>query len=79
MAIFNHLLANANKWLNMAILWELALLALIVYAPFMHTAFNTFSLPLNDLIIVAVLAFTVIPVLETAKWMERKGWFGELA
>ncbi len=69
----------ANKWLNLAIMWELGLLALIVYLPFMHAAFNTFSLPLNDLLIIAGLALTVVPVLETAKWMERKGWFGSMA
>ncbi|MBM3151869.1 MAG: cation-translocating P-type ATPase [Chloroflexi bacterium] len=69
----------ANKWLNLAVLWEMGLLALIVYLPFMHAAFETFSLPLVDLAIIAALSLTVIPVLETAKWMERRGWFGKLA
>jgi len=23
-------------------------------------------------------ALTIVPVLETAKWMERRGWFGPL-
>lgn len=68
----------ANKWLNLAILWELGLLALVVYLPFFQTPFGTFSLPLSDLVIVVALAFTVSPVLEVAKWMERRGWFGEL-
>jgi len=68
----------ANKWLNFAILWELALLALVVYLPLLQTPFGTFSLPLIDWVIVVALAFTVSPVLEVAKWMERRGWFGEL-
>ena len=68
----------ANKWLNLAILWELALLALVVYLPLLQTPFGTFSLPLIDWVIVVALAFTVSPVLEVAKWMERRGWFGEL-
>ncbi len=68
----------ANKWLNIAILWELALLALIIYLPFLHEPFGTFSLPLVDWAIVITLAFTVSPVLELAKWMERRGWFGKL-
>ena len=68
----------ANKWLNMAILWELALLALIIYVPFLHKPFGTFSLPLVDWAIVIALAFTVSPVLELAKWMERRGWFGKI-
>jgi P-type Ca2+ transporter type 2C len=69
----------ANKWLNLAIVWELTLLALIVYLPFLHAAFNTFSLPWEDVVIVLSLAITVVPVLEIAKWMARKGWFGSMA
>jgi P-type Ca2+ transporter type 2C len=68
----------ANKWLNLAILWELLLLSLIVYLPVLHPIFGTFSLPLMDWIIVFFLAVTVIPVLELGKWMERNGWFGRL-
>ena len=68
----------ANKWLNLAILWELGLLALVVYLPLLQKPFGTFSLPLSDWVIVVALAFTVSPVLELAKWMERRGWFGEL-
>jgi len=68
----------ANKWLNVAILWELALLGLIVYLPFLHEPFGTFSLPLVDWVIVVALALTISPVLEIAKWMERRGWFGKL-
>ena len=29
-------------------------------------------------LITVVLAFTVSPVLELAKWLERHGWFGRL-
>ncbi len=68
----------ANKWLNIAILWELLLLGLIVYVPFLHDAFSTFSLSLVDWAIVVGLALTVSPLLELAKWMERRGWFGKM-
>jgi Ca2+-transporting ATPase len=68
----------ANKWLNLAILWELGLLALVIYLPVLQTPFGTFGLPLIDWVIVVALAFTVSPALEVAKWMERRGWFGEL-
>ncbi|HEY3473882.1 MAG TPA: HAD-IC family P-type ATPase, partial [Anaerolineales bacterium] len=67
----------ANKWLNLAIVWELLLLSAIVYLPFLHTVFGTFSLPLVDWLIVIALAVTVVPVLEIGKWMERRGWFGK--
>ncbi|MFN2511719.1 MAG: cation-translocating P-type ATPase [Pyrinomonadaceae bacterium] len=68
----------ANKWLNLAILWELVLLGLIVYVPFLERTFGTFGLTLRDWIIIIAAAFTVSPVLELAKWMERRGWFGKL-
>lgn len=69
----------ANKWLNLAILWELALLGLILYVPLLERIFGTFELPLVDWLIIVGAALTVSPVLELAKWMERRGWFGELS
>lgn len=68
----------ANKWLNWAILWEVVLLVIIIYVPFLHDAFGTFYLPLVDWAIVVALAFTILPVLELTKWMERRGWFGKM-
>jgi len=64
----------ANKWLNWAVLWELALLALIVYLPFLQEPFGTFPMSSRDWIIALAVAFTVSPVLEAVKWMERRGW-----
>jgi Ca2+-transporting ATPase len=69
----------ANRWLNRAILWELALLALIVYLPVLHEPFGTFALPVVDWAIVVGVSLTILPVLETVKWMERRGWLGTLA
>jgi Ca2+-transporting ATPase len=66
----------ANKWLNLAVGWELILLVLIVYLPFLHEAFSTYALPWLDWVIIAGLSVTIVPVLEVAKWMVRK-WLGE--
>ncbi|MDQ5853262.1 MAG: cation-translocating P-type ATPase, partial [Chloroflexota bacterium] len=66
----------ANKWLNLAIVWELALLAAIIYLPVLHVPFGTFSLPPIDWLITIGVAATISPVLEFVKWMERRGWFG---
>jgi Ca2+-transporting ATPase len=66
----------ANKWLNMAVSWETVLLVLIVYLPFLHEAFSTYALPLMDWLIIGGLSITIVPVLEIAKWFERRGWFG---
>ncbi|HKS27117.1 MAG TPA: calcium-translocating P-type ATPase, SERCA-type [Pyrinomonadaceae bacterium] len=68
----------ANKWLNIAILWELVLLSLIIYVPYLHDMFDTYSLTLRDWLIIIGLAATVSPVLELVKWMERRGWLGQI-
>lgn len=68
----------ANRWLNLAILWELLLLVLIVYVTFLHRFFGTFSLTTVDWGIIIGLAFSVLPILEIAKWMVRREWFGKL-
>jgi len=61
----------ANKWLNLAVLWEIALLAIIVYAPFLREPFSTFSLSPVDWCIVTAAALTISPVLELTKWWQR--------
>jgi len=68
----------ANKWLNIAIFWELALLLAILYVPFLQKLFDTFPLSGVDWLIIGGAAFTVVPVLELAKFLERRGVFGEL-
>jgi Ca2+-transporting ATPase len=68
----------ANRWLNMAVAWELLLLAIIVYVPFFHRPFGTFSFAPADWMLTVALAFSIVPVLEAVKWMARRGWFGEL-
>jgi Ca2+-transporting ATPase len=67
----------ANRWLNLAIVWELLLLAGVVYLPFMHKPFGTFSLPLLVWPVLLGVAVTIIPVLEAAKWAVRRGWIRE--
>jgi Ca2+-transporting ATPase len=69
----------ANRWLNLAVAWEVALLILIVYVPFLQRAFGTFSFSFYDWLLTVVLAFSIVPVLEAVKRMRRRGWFGESA
>ena len=65
-----------NKWLNIAIVWEIALLAVIVYTPALQPSFHTFSLGGFDWLLVVLLAATIFPVLELTKaffrWRERQ-------
>jgi P-type Ca2+ transporter type 2C len=65
-----------NKWLNLAILWELLMLALVINVPFLQDAFGTMSLSAEEWLRVVGLAFLIVPVLEAAKWMVRRGWVG---
>jgi Ca2+-transporting ATPase len=69
----------AIKWLNLAVLWELALLVLIVYAPVLQMPFGTFSLTLKDWAIVIGLSLTISAVLELVTWVELRGWFGAMS
>ncbi|HOI18193.1 MAG TPA: HAD-IC family P-type ATPase, partial [Geobacteraceae bacterium] len=61
----------ANRWLNLAILWELLLLFLVMTVPFLRTAFGTTRLTLQEWLLVAAVAGTVVPVIEAGKWMVR--------
>jgi Ca2+-transporting ATPase len=68
----------ANRWLNLAVAWELMLLGAIIYVPFLQQPFGTFGLSATDWALTVALSFTVVPVMEAVKWMSRRGWFGEL-
>ncbi|ACD90648.1 ATPase, P-type (transporting), HAD superfamily, subfamily IC [Chlorobium limicola DSM 245] len=63
----------ANRWLNLAILWELILLVLIIAVPFLRIPFSTFCLTAEDWLIVLLSSLTVVPVIELVKLMIRKG------
>ncbi|MGB0131284.1 cation-translocating P-type ATPase [Chlorobium sp.] len=62
----------ANRWLNLAILWELILLALIIAVPFLRIPFSTFCLTPEDWLIVLLSSLTIVPVIELVKLMIRK-------
>jgi len=66
----------ANRWLNRAILWELGLLVLILYVPFLQKAFGTQPLTLAEALVILFWSHTILPVLELGKWLERRGVFG---
>jgi Ca2+-transporting ATPase len=62
----------ANRWLNLAIAWEVSLLALILYLPALQGPFGTFALSPADWAIVLGTAATVLPVLDVAKAALRR-------
>jgi Ca2+-transporting ATPase len=61
-----------NYWLDLAILWELALLAAILYVPWLQKAFGTYALTLWDWGVVLAAAFSILPVMEAVKWKYRR-------
>ena len=69
----------ANRWLNLAVAWEILMLGVIMYVPFFQRSFGTFSLTPADWVLTTALAVSIVPVLEAVKWMTRRGWLGELA
>ena len=62
----------ANRWLNLAVAWELVLVMLVMNVPFLQDAFGTRALSLETWALVAGLAFTILPVLELAKLVLRR-------
>ena len=68
----------ANKWLNLAIVWELIMLGFILYVPVLERVFGTFPLTGIDWVIIVAAALTVSPVLELTKWIERRWLSAEL-
>jgi Ca2+-transporting ATPase len=62
----------ANRWLNLAIAWELALLSAVLYVPFLQGPFATFPPSWGDWALVFGVAATVVPVLDVAKRVLRE-------
>ncbi len=63
----------ANRWLNLAILWEIVLLTLVVQVPFLERAFGTRPLSAAEWLLAAACAGSVTLVLELVKvWVRRR-------
>jgi P-type Ca2+ transporter type 2C len=69
----------ANRWLNLAIAWEIILLVLVVNVPLLQDAFGTTSLSAANWGIIVGSTVTIVPVLEVAKRVIRRGQMDEVA
>jgi Ca2+-transporting ATPase len=65
----------SNRWLNVAIIWEIGLLLLILYVPFLERAFEVTPLSVWEWAFLVFWSHTILPVLEFGKWLERQGIF----
>ena len=61
-----------NRWLNLAVGWELGLLALLVYVPFLEGVFGTRPMPMGDWAAIGLAAALVVLVLEALKLLMRR-------
>jgi Ca2+-transporting ATPase len=68
----------ANRWLNIAVAWELGLMMALLHVPALQKVFGLTDLTPLEWTVTVTLAASVIGVLEIAKAMARKGWFGIL-
>jgi Ca2+-transporting ATPase len=62
----------ANRWLDLAVGWELLLLSALVYLPVLQRPFATFPFAAGDWLLVMIAALSIVPVLETVKWLQRR-------
>ncbi len=63
---------TSNKWLLLAIFWELILLLLIIYVPALQGPFKTHPLTREDWVITAGAAVTIFIAFEIVKFVERQ-------
>ncbi len=70
-SIFN-LGVKQNRWLLAAVGWELTLLLLVVYLPFLQGAFNTFSLSIEDWVVAVSSALSIVVVAEIYKLVHAR-------
>ena len=62
-----------NRWLNLAVAWEITLLTLVLNIPFLESAFGTTDLSPGRWALVIGAALTIVPVLELGKLLVRRG------
>ena len=62
----------ANRWLNLAIIWETMLLLVVVYHPMLQHPFATVDIFWTDWLVIVGASLTVIPVLEFCKLLIRR-------
>ena len=66
-----------NRWLNLAVAWEIVLLTLVINVPFLEDAFGTTDLSPGRWALVVVAALTIVPVLELGKLLVRRSAAGD--
>ena len=66
-----------NRWLNLAVGWELLMLVAIVSIAPLRGLFGLVPLGMHDWLLATAAALTVVPVLEAGKWGVRRALLGD--
>lgn len=62
----------SNKYLILAVGWEILMLSILLYTPFLNTLFNTTPLDLSNWVLVTLAAATGFMYLEMNKWLKTR-------
>lgn len=62
----------ANRWLNLAIFWELLMLAAVLYWPLLQKPFKTHAMTGEEWLWALVAALSIVPAMEIGKWAARR-------
>ncbi len=65
-------LKSHNKYLYGAMLLSLLLTAVVIYVPFLNEAFSFESISFVEYIVAMALAISIVPIVETVKFFQRK-------
>jgi Ca2+-transporting ATPase len=62
----------SNRWLNLAVCWEIGVLLLVLNLPLLQHAFRLVPLAPGDWAVAIAGALSIVPVLECGKWLIRR-------
>jgi Ca2+-transporting ATPase len=62
----------SNKWLLLALLWEIVLMCLIIYLPALQGAFQTFAITAGDWAVCILSALSIFVIAELYKFVRKR-------
>jgi Ca2+-transporting ATPase len=62
----------SNRWLNLAVFSEILLLGAVIHFPPLEEVFGVVALSFTEWLSILGAAFTVFPMLEFVKWLQRR-------
>jgi Ca2+-transporting ATPase len=66
----------SNKWLLLALLWEIILMCLIIYLPVLQVPFQTFAITAGDWAVCILSALSIFVIAELYKFVRKRIKYG---